>query len=187
MLKRFLVLGVPIFLILTAAPSLAKDIVQTRTAGPYRIELQVLAPEPFYTAKQVAAGGVKSGMLILGGAEPVQPDAPSHPNHHLVVHVFQKTTDKPLQNAKVALAVQPLDSKGQPTGNAIAVPVVRMQMISSGATGGMSGMAGMGGMAMGNPSTTHYGNNVSLPAGDYRVEATANGHRADFLIKLGNG
>jgi hypothetical protein len=186
MMKRFLMLIVPIFLILTATPSLAKTILQTQTAGPYRIELEVLPPEPFYTAKQVAADGAKSGMLILGGAEPVQPDDPSHPNHHLVVHVFQKTTGKPLQDAKVALAVQPLDSNGQPTGKVIEVPVVRMQMISTGATGGMSGMAGMGAMAMGNPATTHYGNNLTLPAGDYRVEATANGHRADFLIKPGN-
>jgi hypothetical protein len=33
-------------------------------------------------------------------------------------------------------------------------------------------------------ATTHYGNNVSSPPGDYRVEAVANGHRADFKIKV---
>jgi hypothetical protein len=47
-------------------------------------------------------------------------------------------------------------------------------------------MGGMGGMAgMGSAATTHYGNNVSLPPGDYRVEAIANGQRAHFLIKVG--
>jgi hypothetical protein len=115
-------------------------------------------------------------MLILGGAEPVQPEAPSHPNHHLVVHVFQKTTGKAITNAKVALMVQALDSKGQPAGNVMEVPVVRMQMINT------AGMAGMG-----SAETTHYGNNVSLPPGDYRVEAVANGHRARFAIKVAAG
>ena len=49
-------------------------------------------------------------------------------------------------------------------------------------------MPGMGRMEvmkdMGAAATTHYGNNVSLPPGDYRVEAVANGHRADFKIKV---
>jgi hypothetical protein len=111
------------------------------------------------------------GMLILGGAEAIQPNASSHPDHHLVVHVFQKTTNKALTNANVHLTVQPLDSKGQQTGKALKVPVVRMQVI------------GMG--AMGAAETTHYGNNVTLPLGDYRVEATANGCPVNFVINVG--
>jgi hypothetical protein len=165
-MKRLVAVGVPIFLMFMAMPGLAKDLVQSETAGPYRIELELLPPEPFYSAKQVAAGEGKSGMLIVSGAEPVQPDASSHPDHHLVVHVFQKTTDQAVTNAKVRLTVQALDAKGQPTGKVRKVPVVRMQMIGKGA------------------ATTHYGNNVSLPSGDYRVEAIANGHPASFVIKV---
>jgi hypothetical protein len=171
--KPAMLIGVPMFLTFMATTLLAKNIDQSKTAGPYRIELEVLPPEPFYSAKQVAAGETKMGMLILGGAEPVQPDASSHPDHHLVVHVFQTTSNKALTNAKVRLTVQPLDSKGQPTGRALKVPVVRMQMI---------GMAGMGGM--GAAETTHYGNNVSLPPGDYRVEAIANGYPVSFVINI---
>jgi hypothetical protein len=77
---------VPIFL---PRVGLANDIKQDLTSGPYRIELELLPPEPFYSAKRVAAAEAKSGMLVLGGAQPVQPEALSHPNHHLVVHVFQ--------------------------------------------------------------------------------------------------
>jgi len=165
-MKRLVAVGVPIFLMFMATRALAKNIVQSETAGPYRIELELLPPEPFYSAKQVAAGEGKSGMLILGGAEPVQPDAASHPDHHLVVHVFQKTNDKAITNAKVRLTVQALDSKGHPTGKVRKVPVVRMQIIGKGA------------------ATTHYGNNVSLSPGDYRVEAIANGHPASFTIKV---
>jgi hypothetical protein len=171
--KPALLMGVPMFLAFMATTLLAKNIDQSKTAGPYRIQLEVLPPEPFYSAKQVAAGESKMGMLILGGAEPVQPNAPSHPDHHLVVHVFQKTTNKALTNANVHLTIQPLDNKGQPTGQAMKVPVVRMQM---------TGMSGMGGM--GAAQTTHYGNNVSLPPGDYRVEAIANGYPASFEIKI---
>jgi hypothetical protein len=165
-MKRLVALGVPLFVMLVATPGLAKNIDQSKTAGPYRVELQILPPEPFYSAKQVAAGASKSGMLILGGAEPIEPDAPSHPDHHLIVHVFQKTTGKAITNAKVSLAVQPLDSKGQPTGRVQKVPVVRMQMIGKG------------------PETTHYGNNITLPPGDYRVEAIANGHPVYFTINV---
>jgi hypothetical protein len=172
-MKPAVLIGVPMFLAFMATTLLAKNIDQSKTAGPYRIELEVLPPEPFYSAKQVAAHESKTGMLILGGAKPVQPDAASHPDHHLVVHVFQKTTNKALTDAKVHLTVQPLDSKGQPTGKAMKVPVVRMQM---------TGMSGMGGM--GAAETTHYGNNVSLPPGNYRVEAIANGYPAYFVINV---
>jgi len=172
-MKRSISMGLALLFVLVGTRCLAKDISQTKITGPYRFELGVLSPEPFYTAKQVAAGEAKSGMLILGGAEPVQPDASSHPNHHLVVHVFDKATNKTVTSAKVRLSYQALDSQGKPTGTVQEVPVVRMQMISS---SGMSGMAG--------DSTTHFGNNVTLSPGDYRVLATANGHRATFNIKV---
>jgi hypothetical protein len=178
-MKRLISVSVTILLMFVAATCFAKDISQTKTAGPYRLELEVLPPEPFYSAKQVASGEGKSGMLILGGAEPVQPDAPTHPNHHLVVHVFDNKTNKALTNANVRLSFQTLDSQGKPTGTLQEVPVVKMEMISTGGMGGMGGMSGMRGNA-----TTHYGNNVSLPPGDYRVLATANGHRASFIIKV---
>jgi len=73
----------------------------------------------------------------------------------------------PITNAKVSLAVQPLDSKGQPTGRVQKVPVVMMQMIGKG------------------PETTHYGNNITLPPpGEYRVEAIANGHPVYFTVNV---
>jgi hypothetical protein len=177
-MKRYVFASLTVLLLFVATPGLAKDISETKTAGPYRVELELLPPEPFYSAKQVAAGEGKAGMLILGGAEPVQPDAASHPNHHLVVHVFDKSTNKAVTDANVTLSFQALDSQGKPTGTAQDVPVVKMQMISAQA-GGMAGMSAMGG-----ESTTHYGNNVNLPPGDYRVVATANGHKASFVLKV---
>jgi hypothetical protein len=181
-MKRTVAIGISMLLIFMAVAAQAKDLSQTKNAGPYRLELELLPPEPFYTAKQVSSGEGKAGMLIMGGAEPIPPDAPSHPNHHLVIHVFDKTTNKPLQNANVRLIVQALDSSGKPTGQPQEVPIVKMQMIATAGSSSMGGMSGMGGT--GNPASTHYGNNVSLAPGDYRVLAVANGHRASFTIKV---
>ena len=32
------------------------------------------------------------------------------------------------------------------------------------------------------PKSTHYGDNVTMPAGSYRVTVTVNGETADFLV-----
>jgi hypothetical protein len=34
------------------------------------------------------------------------------------------------------------------------------------------------------PSDTHYGNNVSWPAGSYRVSVTVNGEKAEFTVAV---
>ncbi|HTT76613.1 MAG TPA: hypothetical protein VMF50_11635 [Candidatus Binataceae bacterium] len=173
-MKRLVPIGLAILLIFTATPALAKDLVQNETAGPYRLKLELLPPEQFYTAKQVSTDEAKAGgMLILGGAEPVQPDASSHPDHHLIVHVYDKATHQPLQDAKVQLTLQRLNSEGQPIGKAEAVPVVKMQAIAS-----------KDGKDAGIVRSTHYGNNVTLAPGDYRIVADANGHKATFTIDV---
>jgi hypothetical protein len=54
--KRAALVTVPMFLMFMATTVLAKNIDQSKTAGPYRIEVEILPPEPLYSAKQVAAG-----------------------------------------------------------------------------------------------------------------------------------
>ncbi|MGH6957420.1 MAG: hypothetical protein ACREEW_12220 [Caulobacteraceae bacterium] len=147
-------------------PALAMPIDQSQTVDGLRIELQVLPPEPFHTAAQVAAGEARSGMLIVGGAAPIQPDAPSHPNHHLIVHVFNSATGKAETHARVRLAVQRMTAAHRPSGPPKTVPVVEMQVIGKG------------------PASTHYGNNVDLRPGVYRVTAEADGRTASFAITL---
>ena len=146
-----------------AVPTAAKD-VMTKTVGAYRIELELLPSEPFYTADEVAAKHVTMGMSIQGGAAPVQPDAGSHPNHHLVVQVVDWKTNKVMTDAKVSLNFEPLDSNGKSAGPSVDVPVVVMQEIGVGS------------------KSTHYGDNVTMPAGSYRVTVTVNGETAAFLV-----
>jgi hypothetical protein len=147
-----------------AIPAAAKDVMKTKTAGTYRIELHVLPAEPFYTADEVAAKHPTMGMLIEGGAAPVKPDADTHPNHHLVVHVFDRKTGQAVTDAKVSLSFEPLGRGNKPAGASVDVPVVNMQAIGQG------------------PKSTHYGNNVVMPAGSYRVTATVNDQKAIFRV-----
>jgi hypothetical protein len=105
-------------------------------------------------------------MLIEGGAAPVQPDASSHPNHHLVVHVFDEKTDRAVTNADVSLNFAAINTDGKPTGDATVVPVVITQAVWMG------------------PESTHYGKNVVMTPGSYAVVALVNGQKAVFGIKV---
>ena len=142
----------------------AGDVKMDTTVNGQRIELHVLPAEPFFTKGQVAAGAPKEGMLIIGGAKPVLPDAETHPNQHLVVHVFDLKTDKAITDAKVKMSFQALDEKGNLTGSPIDVPVVVMQAIGKG------------------PQSTHYGNNVAMPDGPLAISIVVNGKKLKFTL-----
>ena len=142
----------------------AADVMRTKTVGGYRVELHVLPAEPFFSKEDVAAKHEKEGMEIEGGATPVMLDAPSHPNHHLVVHVFDKKTRQAVTDATVTMSFASLDRKGNPAGAPTEVPVVVMQAIGKG------------------PASTHYGNNVTMPPGRYKVTVAVNGQPAVFGV-----
>jgi len=149
-------------------PAHAADVMQTKTVGTYRVELHVLPAEPFFSKQDVADKHVKDGMEIEGGAAPVAPDADSHSNHHLIVHVFDKKTGKVVSDATVTMSFVALDGKGSPAGTPSDVAVVVMQAIGKG------------------PASTHYGNNVTMPAGRYRVTVTVNGKQVVFIVSASN-
>lgn len=144
----------------------AKKIEKEKTVGSYRLELEVLPPEPFYTPTQVKSQNIKKGMLVKRGATPVEPDSASEPNHHLVVHVFDKSSGQAVTDADVTMSFQKLGPGGEPSGPTEQVPVVEMRVIGKGA------------------STTHYGNNVTMPSGSYQVSVTANGETATFQVTV---
>jgi hypothetical protein len=156
--------AVALMLAIAFAPS-AHAADATKISGSFRVELQVLPAEPFFSKEEVAAKHITEGMEIEGGAAPVMPDAASHPNHHLIVQLFNKGTGQVVTNATVAMKFGPIDDKGRPAGALVDVPVVVMQAIGKG------------------PSSTHYGNNVTMPAGRYRVLVTVNNDvPAHFII-----
>jgi hypothetical protein len=134
------------------------------TVNGMKVELHVLPAEPFFTKEQAAAGKAKGGMVIVRGARPLAPDAEIKPNRHLVVHVYDSLTAKPISNAKVKMSFQSLDEKGEPTGSPVEIPIVEMQS------------------AGGGESSTHYGNNVVMQNTPYVVDIEVNGSKLKFKI-----
>lgn len=128
----------------------------TQSVGPYRIELHLLPPEEFYTAAEVAAKHISEGMLIVGGLPPIAVGSTPAPNHHLIVHVFDRTSGAPVTDAKVQMSFRRVGADGHPSGPHTEVPVVTMQAIGAGA------------------ASTHYGNNLVIPAGHYVVTVIVN-------------
>jgi hypothetical protein len=147
-------------------PAVAGHVMKDTTVGGYKIELHVVPAEPFFTDREVEEHQVTEGMLIMGGATPMAPDAVPRPNHHLVVHVYDAKTGKALTGAKVTMKFQNLDEKGTLSGGSINVPVVIMQAIGKGV------------------ESTHYGNNVSMPSGTYLVTVSVNNKKADFKVAV---
>ena len=144
----------------------AGDVKVDTTLGDKRIELHVLPPEPFFTKDQVSAGKASEGMLIMGGAAPVAPDADAHPNHHLVIHIFDMKTAKAITDAKVKMTFQSLDEEGRQTGSPVDVPIVVMQAIGKG------------------EQSTHYGNNVVLPDGPLTISLVVNGKKLKLKLNV---
>ena len=136
----------------------------SQMAGSYRVVLGFLPAEPFYTAEQVQQEHVTDGMMIVGGATPVPPNAASRPNHHLVFHIFDAAGNA-VRGAHVTIAYAP--TAGDATGtNVTQVPVVEMQAVGKG------------------PESTHYGNNVTLAPGTYNVMVTVNDSSSTtFVVK----
>jgi hypothetical protein len=141
-----------------------KNIVRTTVVDDMRIELTILPAEPFFTSDEVAQKNVKEGMLIIGGAEPLSPEADMHPSHHLVVHVLDAKTGKAITAANVTMSFQHLDAKRKPIGESVNVPVVIMQAIGKGT------------------ESTHYGNNVVMPPGFYSINLAVDGKKASFRV-----
>jgi len=146
----------------------AAEVMKKITKDDLKIELHVMKAEPFYTKEEVAAKNAKSGMLIMGGAKPLGLEETPRPNHHLIIHVFDAKSGKAITDADVSLSFQALNAKGEPSGDRVDVPVVIMQAIGKG------------------PQSTHYGNNVVMADGTYRVLITVNGKKVDSRITLGN-
>jgi hypothetical protein len=144
----------------------ASDVMKTAVVDGMRIELHVLPAEPFFTADEVKIKKMKEGMLIISGAEPLSVEANTHPNHHLVVHIFDAKTGKAITAAKVSMNFQQLDANGKLVGASTDVPIVVMQAIGKGM------------------ESTHYGNNVVMPPGSYSVTVVANGNKTDFQVML---
>ena len=146
----------------------------TAQTAHYRLELDLGHSEEMYSkadakrlepsggeimvgGKMVGGMGAMHGKTMNGASKP----APSV--HHLELHVRSKTTGKAVRNAKVSISLT-----GPSLKQPIHVPIAVMYGIAEGT------------------SDWHYGNNVMLAPGKYKVLVSANGERARFDLTVPN-
>ena len=144
-----------------AATSIGLLVQQERTAH-YRLELLLGPNEKMFSPAEAAAQHPTSGEVMAGGdLSMMGMSMDMGDTRHLEVHVYSLDSGKVVTDASVAITVTGANPKKPET-----VPVAKMYGIKEG------------------PPDTHYGNNVSLPPGNYTVAITVNGERAEFTVAI---
>jgi Fe2+ transport protein len=134
---------------------------EARTAH-YRLELMLGSTEKMFSPAEAAAQHPTDGeVMVSGGMSMMGMPMASGETRHLEVHVFSLDKGQIVTDAKVAIAVTGANPK-----KVEEVSVAKMYGVKEG------------------PSDTHYGNNVSLPPGNYAVEITVNGEKAEFAVVI---
>jgi hypothetical protein len=149
-------------LLCLAGTALAKGTASmTQTAGSYTITLKLLPTESFVSPAEAKKSANAGDMVNGGGAQPVRKGGAQQPNHHLVV--FIKKNGQPTEHATVQMSY----TKQNGSGHSVKLPVNRMWVAGKG------------------KKTMHYGNNVKLAPGNYRVHVVINhGPSADFKLHV---
>ena len=125
-------------------PLTGTTIVKTTVSGPYKLVLKIGPPEKIFTVDQARRLHPKAGEIAIIGTAPTS-DAITA-NHYLALYLYSRATGASVSNVKLSLSII------LPNGTARREPAgIVMQRIGSG------------------PADRHYGANVSLPNGPYRV------------------
>ena len=132
------------------------------TAGVYRMTLMIGPREAMYTQAQARRTHPTTGEIMLRGTM-MGGMGMGMPNRHLEVHVLDRRTMRPASNPMVSITYQALSPVLM---RAVQVPVAVMVGLS---------------MDM---SDIHYGNNVSLSSGTYRVSVHVNQASATYTVRL---
>ncbi|HVA91836.1 MAG TPA: hypothetical protein VNL71_18575, partial [Chloroflexota bacterium] len=137
-------------------------------AGLYALTLNIGPTEHMYTMQQVKSKHVKagevmvSGVMVMGGSGGMGGMSGPMPNHHLEVHVLQRSTGKTITKAMVSITI--LTSAGKLVER---LPIAVMYGIAAG------------------PKDTHFGNNVALKNGKYKIVVQVNQAKTMFMVTLG--
>jgi hypothetical protein len=132
---------------------------RTLVAGPYTLTLRIGPSLRLWTPEQVSTLHPRVGDIVL--QEPRAGGSPATANHNLDLHVALRTLGIVIKNVVVAITIT------TPAGTVVQqVPVGLMQGVDKG------------------PSDIHYGNNVSLPPGHYRIVVYVKRTTATFEVTL---
>jgi len=136
------------------------------TAGAYRMTLMIGPREAMYTQAEARRTHPTTGEIMLRGVMMGGMGmgmGMGMPNRHLEVHVLDRRTMRPVSNPMVSITYQATSPMMM---RPVQVPVAVMVGLS---------------MDM---SDIHYGNNVYMPAGTYRVSVHANQAYATYTVRL---
>jgi hypothetical protein len=125
------------------------------TTPSYTFKLVIGMAAQMWTPAQVETTQPETGELTLMG--PMTAISMSGSQRHLEVHIYSRSTGKPVAGAHPTITVTDLTAE-----NAVPtqIPVAEMEDVAKG------------------PSDLHYGNNVTLaPGHHYKVTVTLNGQR----------
>jgi len=137
----------------------------------YRLVLQIGSAETMYTAAEAKAKHPTSGEIMLSGKMAGMPamghtmpsTMPVPQARHVELHVYARDTGKPVADASVSITLTGTDKKRH------AVPIARMYGVAEGL------------------DDVHFGNNMTISAGSYAVDATVNGEAAHFAVTVPPG
>jgi hypothetical protein len=146
----------------------------SKVAGSYKIALVIGAAETMSMnmhghASERMIGGKNVTCSMSMQMEAMVVGAASMPmcNHHVEVHVHNKSNGKVITNAAVTIVLQSNGMHG--ASMMIRVPIMTMEGMNAGS------------------SDFHYGNNINAAAGKYTVHVTVNRVKADFSVSLTGG
>jgi len=134
------------------------------TAGVYRLTLMIGPREAMYTQAQARRSHPTTGEIMLRGTMMGGMGMGMDMlNHHLEVHVLDHRTMRPASNPVVSITYQATSPMMM---RPVQVPIAVMVGLN---------------MDM---SDIHYGNNVSMPGGAYRVSVHVNQASATYTVRL---
>lgn len=138
------------------------------TAGSYRLTLVIGPMEPMYTMAQYQRTHPKTGEIMLRGAMVMGKAGMGMgmPNRHLELHVLNLRTMRVVTDAMVSITYQPVAPMGAMAMRPQNVPPTLMVGIGKGM------------------SDAHFGNNVYMPRGEYRIVAHVNNAHATYDVRL---
>jgi hypothetical protein len=146
--------GLLVAVVVSSAAMAAAPVTQQAQTAHYRIELDVGPMEEMFMQADVAAKHLTDGELMVSGNMATPKDMATA--RHVEVHAYSLDQNATVTSATVSIAVT------DAAKNVQQLPIAKMYGIAEG------------------PSDTHFGNNLSLPAGNYTIDAIVNGERATF-------
>jgi len=134
---------------------------QNATTQDYHLTLQLSPPAQMLSMNQTVTA--TSGEVMVSGQVSNTTSMNTTDTYLLEVHVYNITSGAVVTNQNVSIQII-----NHTTNQTLTVPVIVMYDLKTG------------------PSDTHFGNNITLPAGSYTIKVTVAGETAKFNINVTN-